>query len=384
MKPGPRPDLSADSRDGKRVSRMRISRAWPIPVLILVFLGINIVLGRLEPRATWLEVDGPRAAIVGEPLELRITLEALPEAVRLGCNLNWSRKDRKWAGTLASGSPYPWVRDAGTTAFHIPVKAQKGMAFVSAIIFLTPTGRWRDSFRVAYTELIPVRSAQVKGAEAPLRRLKVYPSVSPAALGTAQVTDQESGVGSFCRIRGFSAGRAILAAVLAAAAVICAVNASRSRAAGGDRRPKRKKTAWLVLSAFSAAAALTEITGIQANIIGWGRQVAEGLGLYYLRRSFQRPLAAGVIVAGVLLIVLLLKRWTKARIDAALWVAVLGLGGYLLATLLAMLSYHPLDALPGLSFLGVSITNLAKAGGATLALGGAAAALIREKASPGA
>jgi hypothetical protein len=84
----------------------------------------------------------------------------------------------------------------------------------------------------------------------------------------------------------------------------------------------------------------------------------------------------------VSLLFVFLSRWRKGRIDPALWLAALGLTVYLLATFASILSYHPLDALRGFSFLGVSLVSLAKASGAVLAFGGALGGAIGAKIRP--
>ncbi len=355
-------------------------RRFPVLLVVFVFIGAILILGRLEPRARWLRVEAPKAAIAGEILELRITIGALPEPVKLGCNLNWARKNRERAGMLASGSPYPTVKDASTTIFRIPVHEKEGLAFVSAIIYLTPTGSWGDSLRAAYTETVPVKPAGTPAAGIPWKRLKVFPSTAGGIMSPVDGPDEDEGESRFRLLRP-SAGRTMLAVFLLAGAVMSFFNHSH-------RRPSMKglqrkgRSLWVVFSLVFGVASLAEFAGIPGTITGWGRKLAEDWGLYYFRTSFQKPLTAAFAAVGVAALYVFLSSWKRRLLDTGLGTTGLGLAVYLLATFASMLSYHPIDVLRGFSFLGVSVMNLAKAFGATIALAGTLAGIRGAKRSP--
>ncbi len=74
--------------------------------------------------------------------------------------------------------------DATNLSFRVSIPEQQDLGFVQAIVFLSPTGRWADRTRVAFSELIPVEAARLGGGEGkwPDRILKAYapePVASP-------------------------------------------------------------------------------------------------------------------------------------------------------------------------------------------------------------
>jgi hypothetical protein len=214
------------------------------------------------------------------------------------------------------------------------------------------------------------------------KKLKVYPSAAPAEAGLGDGETGKKKQDTGIRFLHSSDRQKILAALLFATAVISALNSARGRRAGEVPKDRRDSKIWLGLATVLAAAVLVEITGILPAITGWGRRIADDMGLYYLRRTFQRPIAAGLAALGTLILVYFLKRWKKTQVDWPLWSTGLGLAVYTLSTIASIVSYHPLDALRGFSFLGVSLVSLAKACGAMLAFGGALAGAIRAKARP--
>ena len=71
----------------------------------------------------------------------------------------------------------------GTYSFVFTVPEKAETAFVFALVFLSPTGRWDDGTRAVATELRPVVRDGSGGGGRPLERLAIrhYPTAARAA-----------------------------------------------------------------------------------------------------------------------------------------------------------------------------------------------------------
>ena len=113
-------------------------------------------LGRWEPRADWMRVEGPRRAVVGQRLPLHVQLAPVAEPTRLCADLHWGTSRDRSVGYLATGGNRAVDKEGGSFDFEIMVSSRPGLRFVTGILYLSRTGSWNDSTLVAATEVIPV------------------------------------------------------------------------------------------------------------------------------------------------------------------------------------------------------------------------------------
>ncbi|MCJ7485573.1 MAG: hypothetical protein MUQ25_05330, partial [Candidatus Aminicenantes bacterium] len=165
-------------------------RAGSVAALVLVFAATWALLDRTEHRPGWLTVEAPAAAVVGQPLEIRVKLDKSVEATEISCTLHRAGTDRKIRGYLASSGP---AREAGggeTCSFIFEVPEREDMAFASAIIFLSPTGEWSDGTRAVSTKLMPVKRDGAAKENRGLKKTRVYRFLTAAESAAAKAAER--------------------------------------------------------------------------------------------------------------------------------------------------------------------------------------------------
>jgi hypothetical protein len=169
-----------------RLGKTRKPVALGLAAAGLIFAAAWAVVDRVERRARvrnqprWLTVEASPLAVVGRPVDLRVTLQDLPGPEMIVCGLRWTAADRRVTGGLASAGPARETRGGETIDFRIEVRDREEMRFVSAVIYLSPTGRWQDRTRGASTELIPVSRGGDAATVPPPRVLRVSRTATPA------------------------------------------------------------------------------------------------------------------------------------------------------------------------------------------------------------
>ncbi len=334
--------------------------------LLLVFAAVWIVLARTERRPGWLVVEGPASAVVGGRIEFRVKLKKAGPGDLVDCTLHHANADRKGWGYLASsGPPQPAV--AGRTyTFVFTVPEHEDSAFVFALVFLSPTGKWPDGTRAATAKYVPVVRSGAPDRSQGLRPIAVYeyPTASEAARAKARPP----------RPRGEPSVwvHPVLGVLLFAAAFGAAGAARRSKggvaaAAAGER------AVWLTFAAVLAASAVVELTGIAGHVAAWGRRLAAEKGVYDLRKPIQEGITAATAAIALGLFFLFIRAVRRPGSHRFLWWAGIGLAAYLAVSFVGALSFHAVDAAASLVWHGVSPVDAIRGAGVAVAL---AAALI--------
>jgi len=326
--------------------------------LILVVAAAAAIwwgLDRMEPRVNWVRVEAPRRAVVGQPLPLRVHLAPLAEPTRVCADLHWATARNGTLGCLASGGSKPVGREGGTFEFQVRVPHVNELQFVTGIIYLTPTGRWRDHTLVASTEFIPVSRKAGAQVETRLKQLRLQPPDDDAKRP----------------LRAAAVPRWLTALLFLAAAVV----ARRAVSATEAPPPDLGTRFWQMLAVLLVMVCLWELFELESWVGTHARTVARAGDFYYLRAAFQK---VGISIAGAAVILFLILGWRSHRSYRLLLVF---FGLYLGISAANLLSLHAIDRIADLSWRGVSLVQALKLGCAIMTLQGVLHA--RRAASPG-
>jgi len=354
------------------LSRRRLRAAAWIAVL-MAFASAWIALDLTEDRPRWLTVEAPGSARVGQPFEIRVTLSEPVAGVQIDCTLHRANRSKRGWGYLASAGPPRPAENRRTYSYLFTVPEREDTAFVFAIVYLSPTGKWRDAARAASTTYIPLAGTISAATGGGLRKTGIRHFATPSEQKRPEArmgTDEPRG-------RPSAWVHGILGLVLLAAAVTAGANARRSQtaplpAAIGDR------TVWLVFAVVLAASAVVEISGVAGHLAAWGRTVAREQGVYEFRRPAQKAIMAAVAAASLGLFFLFVRAVRKTGSPRFMWWAGIGLAGYLAVSFISVLSFHAVDVARHLLWHGLSPVDAARGAGAAVALLAAVFALRRK------
>lgn len=338
--------------------------------LLLVFAATWIVLDRTEGRPGWLRVEAPAVAVVGRPLEVRVTLtKRAPVPVLVSCTLQRANAERRGWGFLAAAGPARPAAAGETLVFVFDVPDRPGTAFAFPLIFLSPTGKWEDGARAATAEYLPVVR---EAGPTVLARRRVFPYPTAAQESRRRARAVRTGPAA----RPSVWVHPVLAGLLAAAAA-CAAAAGLMRGGPDGADNGRARRVWLVLAVALAAAAGLEISGLAGHLTAWGRRWAEARGLYEMRKPVQEMLIAATAAGSLGLFILFIKAVRRAGASRSLLWAAIGLADYLAVSFVSVLSFHAVDVARGLAWHGLSPVDALRGAGVVAALAAAAAAARR-------
>lgn len=357
------PDAGPLNRSMPRKARRLVVLAAGLALLSVTFLTVWALLARDEKRREasrrpdWLTVEASPVPAVGAPWELRVTLKPLGRTELIVCGLRWTATDQRISGGLSSAGPARKTSGGETLTFRPEVKEKEDMTFVSAVIYLSPTGRWSDRTAGASTELVRVRRTMEAEAPPPPRPLKLHRVSTPAEEATGAAKGRSSFRSSSIVLR------PLLVIVLAASGVLGGLRSFRARG--------RPRAAWAAIALVLSVSALLELLAAPARITEALRLAAMAQGLYELRRPIQGAVLAVAALAagGAVLFLYSEARGSEERRRLA-WAAI-GTAVYLALTFVGMLSFHPVDELRRLAVLGVSPFHAARGIGALIALAAA-------------
>ena len=347
----------------------KAGRVAAVLALALVFSATWSLLDRSEGRPRWLRVEAPEFAVVGRPLEVRVTLAQDVGPARISCTLHRAKADRKAGNYLASAGPDRPAAGGGTYSFVFEVPEHKDMDYVFALIFLSPTGEWRDGTRAVTTRRSPVRrDATPEGrpelVKTPLYR---YPTAAESAANAARPSKR--------RPLGPRPAwtHPVLAAVLLAAAALSLVRAGRSGAAGSEAAGER--AVWLAFAAVLALSAALEVSGLAGQVVAAARRLAEEANVYEARKAFQKGVMAAVAAGGLGLFLIFLRAVRRPGRHRHLWWAGIGLALYFSVSFVSALSFHAIDVARGMTWGGIPLVDAVRGAGGLVALAAAAAGL---------
>lgn len=340
----------------KKILRTALLAAIPLAVFA-VTLGLLSFLH--TPYANWLKVEAPAYAVVGRPIDVRITLGDVPESSLLVVNIYLLGKNHAGVGRLpAPSAPVP-ARSGGVYSFRIDVKGVEKLAVIQLVIYLTPTGDWAVRTHGASTEGIPVKAAGSPAARPALRTYLasiIRRSTHPDAAFRPGARPDGPDVPAAPRTPFLF----VLLGLLGSAGLACLVRGMRWRPAV-SRGPASDRLLWLAAAMVLFLGLFWEIFRLEERLSAWGRRFIVNLDVYYFRQTYQKEVIALIAAGFAGILVLSFRAISRNR---ARWVPViagLALAGYVCVALAGALSFHYIDSLHRISLAGVSLVNAAKA-----------------------
>lgn len=322
--------------------------------LLLLGTVTWLLLTRPEPPADWLRVEAPAKVVSGETITIRVTLTDPEISLQLATSLHgWTSRNRRLRA-ISQAAPRRLDPAVRTFDFKLQVPELPDLAEVRAVIYLSPTGHWRDHIRVAATDPIPVKPAAHRTSLPELRPVAVYEPVP------APVTP---------RLESFALRHLIVALWLVVALGLgLRVVAGRQGRPATTGNPARQPHATLVGACLLIV--LAELLHAEQRVGDAARQLALEYGLYDVRLLPQQLALLFMVVGVVALAGFILLRARHRRI-------VLGLLLHAAIAATAILSLHEADAVLYATCLGLPIEQLAKLAAGSLALSGLQAAVGR-------
>jgi len=322
---------------------MKARRPVVLPLLLLLLAaGAGLHAGRPRPTAGWLRVEAPARAVAGRPLALRVTLADPPPGEWLGVDLHGASMRREPRGFVSEGGAQRV--DAGTRAYAFAplVVAGSDLGSVTAVVFLSRSGRWEDWTAVATTASIPLGSGEA-GA---LRPLPAYERSDPAAPPPPPSLPVRLATGALWLWAALRLGHER--------------SAGPRPERGAGRRAARPGPGTLALAC--AAAGLWELANLESGLAEAARALARGQRLYHERSGLQELATIALLLGAAALAAR--RRAPGARAPDLPAIALWLYGGISLA---GLLSWHETDRLLGAAVLSVPVAQLAKLAAALVA-----------------
>src|SRR5688572_6156583 len=117
-------------------------------IVVALVVAVAVFVFRAEAEATWLRVDAPAVAVVGEPWVVTVTLLEPADGAFLGMDLHASDAREGRVRVVAAGQPRAVADGQRTFRFTLELREPIDVARVHAIVFLSRSGPWPDAFRV--------------------------------------------------------------------------------------------------------------------------------------------------------------------------------------------------------------------------------------------
>lgn len=331
-------------------------------VPLLVFGAVWALLSMFHDRyADWLTVETPRAAVVGQPFDVRVSVRQASEPSILAVSvyvLGWNLKP---VGRLPGFHPPALVHAGDVREFRVDVEPMDKMAYLQFVLWLSPSGDWVTRTAGADTAPVPVRTARLPKSEGEFRKLRAFvndkrPNPEAPFVPGGRPPEPEVYPASSAPFR------VVLAALLVLGGLaLLAAPARRGRQGDTGESPGKERLFRTVLSVLLFVLALSELFLVEGRLAGWGRVFVLRLDVYNFRQAFQKAGLALSAAAVAILIVVAARTLRRRRDLAPLTLAAAALAGYLALSLAGAMSFHYVDVMRGISWNGVSLVDALKA-----------------------
>jgi hypothetical protein len=293
-------------------------------VLAMLTAAVWLALDALRPKADWIRLECATQAIPGKPFPVRVHLAQPIPMGSLGIDLH--ARDPSQRGSKVVGVSRTTLLPHQTTySLDIPFRAGITARVVRAILYLTPSGAWKDRNLSANSEDIPVLTSNIESTNTrpPLAFVDLFNhSVSPIIQRTRSMPL-----------------RLVVVALWCITAFIAWPRQPRPVPSGPPPPPARLGLKARALGLIAAFTALAEVTDLSRWLGEMARNAARRFSAYEAREPGQQ-FAAALLLAGAMITTTVLLRSRLPALLRVAWAALavaLGLFG------LDSLSLHAVD-----------------------------------------
>ncbi|MBI5691408.1 MAG: hypothetical protein HZC55_15085 [Verrucomicrobia bacterium] len=314
-----------------------------------------VLLLRASDRARWLQVEISDPIVRGRPVTLEITLDPSVTRGFIRADLHWKDTRRVSRGALSIAAPQAIEPGVSRYRFQLLVPPRSDFAsYVYGVIYVSPTGGWRERTHACLLDEIRVRPAGDSPSKPGLRR--VTPHEQPLVPTPPRQDSRPVRWATACllALSAFGSGW---------------VGRRRSPAVGAADLAIR----WRWLAVACALGALWEASGGEALLGHWLRQIALARGWYEHRRQLQELLTLGVIAVTLVLAALALRRDHAQPVSLVYTSADLFWG----ISAVSFISLHDADAWLATPLWRIPVAQVVKLAAALVAAAGAAQAVGR-------
>jgi hypothetical protein len=293
------------------------------------------------PLAGWCTVTYPAEVTVDQDITVKVHYSGIQDETYLVVDLHWNKRSMEWVGYLSSAGESPRIKGEGSHEFSLEVTDREDIGFISVVIYLSPTGQWKDVKKAAHTGLIPVvRSGELSKRH---REKTVSPAViaNGALSGVDMVSDRKE-------------PHRLISAFYAAALLLtvgCVFRSLRFSSTGSrDIVLRWSITAALIIIGFVwEQLFLTGFAGVareQSRILGW----------YERRQLFQRLAVVGSVSVWSAISVLITVKGYRSR-DISRIALILAVS-LCCIIFVRSISYHFIDTLSRVGIFGVGLLTV--------------------------
>jgi hypothetical protein len=115
-----------------------------LSILVAVVAVTVAANAEMQKLADWCSVDQPAEAKLGQPVEIKVQLHGVKPGTKVNLDLHWRKKDGKYGGMNIWGGPAQDVKEDGLHTFRAKPANKPDIAAVHALIYLTPSGEYKD------------------------------------------------------------------------------------------------------------------------------------------------------------------------------------------------------------------------------------------------
>jgi hypothetical protein len=354
------------TRVKKRDSAAGLSgkRTATILTALAVFGGTWLLLLLLhEPVSRWCRVSVEVPIIRGQPVPITVFYRGLPVSSILSVDLHGYGEEREKSRYLATAGDLELRSNTGLHRFSAQAADVPSVDFVAFVLYVSPTGGWRDRTLAARTKPIKVDDKWSGGKKSRTRKYTCYSLIDrdreyrcAKSHSRTVLPDSDTAALYIC----------VASLLCLSCALTCTLR--RCRSAGGKRHGSLG-AAWFAATFLFAAHAFLHYTGTAPQLTAWFREVFAERGWYSQRQVWQKL----VVSACAFALAYAALSW---KTDAGLaglsarcaLAASLALAG---VTLVGLLSYHYADRALTLPVGGVTTYQLFEFAAAGIAGGSA-------------